>query len=140
MIQYLKLTGRLLAMGREQHHGAPLHASMVDYLKFETSDGKSRQVQEVVVPSLVHSTLAVGDAGEFDLIVMNYPKPFGTYSRYFLAGLRTGRGEVEATPEVRKWVAAQRAVQSNTFGSASSSCLALELASFFGFAHAVCSF
>jgi hypothetical protein len=115
MIRYLKVQGRLAATGTAQSHGAPLWTSTFEYLRFETPESGSKHLQEVIVPSSVQALMELGDRGEFELMFVPYPKPFGTYERCFLTGVCTERGKVDAMPEVRKWISASKGAALNFF-------------------------
>lgn len=116
MIRRQTIFGKVVSVGRTFQQDGSRRCYLVDVVVLENDAGGIMRLIDVVVPCSIHWMLEVGEQGQFEFLYVQYPKPFGSYLRCFLIGLRSKRGNVQGAPDVQKWMRASRGAALHFFG------------------------
>lgn len=104
MTHWQTVSGEVVDVGRILHQGGPEDCYQLDAVVFRDINGTIIRVTDIVVPGAIHWMLKAGMRGQFELLHLTYPKPFGSYLRSFLIGMKSCQGNADGEPNVRKWV------------------------------------
>jgi hypothetical protein len=104
MTHWQTVSGEVVDVGRILHQGGPDDCYHLDSVVFRDINGTIVRVMGVVVPGAIYWMLKAGVRGQFKLLHLTYPKPFGSYLRSFLIGMKSSEGSVDGESNVRKWV------------------------------------
>lgn len=105
MASIQKISGVLANTGQAVHIGGQAESAAVyDYLRIEGEDGKEHYLEKVAVPSYLDATLAPGTKGNFYVVVIDFPKMFGSHQlRYLFATSSEGKLR-QAIPQAARCV------------------------------------
>jgi hypothetical protein len=105
MSQFKKLVGEVRHVGRVLMSGGPEDCCQLDALVVRDSDnGEVIRMVDVIVPNAIHEVLKPGEIGQLEILMLNYPKPFGSAARYFVLRLESANEWIDGTSNVKAWV------------------------------------
>jgi len=104
MSQWKTVIGEVRHVGRVQMRGGQEDCCLLDSLVILESNGQTVRMVNVVVPSAIYDVLKPGDIGDFDTLVLNYPKPFGSAARTFVVRLKSAAECIDGIQNVKAWV------------------------------------
>lgn len=102
------LIGKVVHVGNILQQGGPEDCCLLDSIVFRDRAGAITRLTGVVVPGKVHWTLTTGLEGQFELLHLTYPKPFGSYVRSFIVEVKSKDATVDGEDSVRKWISSSK--------------------------------
>lgn len=104
MSQWKMVVGEVRHVGQVQMRGGPEDCFLLDSLAIRGSDGHTTRMVGVVVPGAIYDVLKPGVVGNFAVLVLTYPKPFGSAERTFVVRLKSAEEFIDGIQNVRAWV------------------------------------
>lgn len=104
MDHWRSVRGEVRHVGNVKMRGGQEDCCLLDSLVIRESDGQTVRWVDVVVPSAIQDLLKLGDVAEFDVLVLNYPKPFGSTPRTFVVRLKSADGCIDGIQNVVAWI------------------------------------
>lgn len=104
MNQWKTVAGVVQHVGQVQISDGRGDCCLLDSLVIQASDGQTVRMVNVVVPGAIYELLQPGAVGNFDILILYYPKPFGSVARSFVVRMRSAEAYIEGMENVKAWV------------------------------------